>query len=133
MPIRFRTDKELRCVFATGEAPVTDEDITQYQRDLAAHPDHDAGFDQLVDMRTVGGLAVTAEGVRVAGHLTRQWAEYITGTKLAIVAPAETAYGMARMLSAFTFEGLSVKVFREIEEAEKWIGDPEGKAGESVA
>lgn len=133
MPIRFRVDPELRCVFLTGVPPITDDDLTQYQRDLAAHPDHGAGFDQLADMRGVAGLGLTANGVRAAGLLTRYWAEHITGTKVAIIAPDEAAYGMARMFSAFVFEDLSVRVFREVADAEEWIAHADGEADASVA
>ena len=123
MPISFRVDSLRRCVFAVGVSPLTDGDLTQYQIDLAAHADHGKGFDQLFDMRAVDdGVELTHAGVRIAGHMTDQYAEYLQETKIAIVVSTSAAFGMARMLAAYLSGSLEVNVFKAPEAARIWLG-----------
>lgn len=122
MPIRFRIDPITRCVHATGEEPLTDGDLRQYQLDLAAHPDHGPGFDQLVDLRAVGALGITALGIRTAGRLSDHFAEQVRGTRCAVVVASEVAYGLARMFVAFSSESVEFQVFRDFGAARAWLG-----------
>ena len=122
MPIGFRVDTVRRCVFVTGAPPVLDADLTQYQRDLAAHPDHGPGFQQLVDMRAVPGLHVTAQGVEVAGRLTELFADHLQGTKCAVVVSTDLAFGMTRMFAAHASDAIEIRVFEELNAAMSWLG-----------
>ena len=122
MPIHFRVHKDELCVHATGEDPLTDADLRQYQMQLAAHPEHGAGFHQLVDLREVSGLAVTSSGVREAGHLSDHFAEQVRGTRCAVVVATDVAFGMARMFEAYITESVDYRVFTDPDEAEQWIG-----------
>lgn len=128
VPIHFRVDTGDRCVHVTGSDPLTDEDVTQYQHHLAAHPDHGAGFDQLVDLTGVDGLVVTVEGVKLAARLTDTWADHIGGCKLAIVTSSVVAYGMARMFSAYASQSLDIRIYKDLGEARRWLGLDEEEA-----
>jgi len=121
MPIHFTIDKSAKRVYATGSEPLTDSDLLKYQVALSEHPDHGAGFDQLLDMRSISGVHVTAFGVREAGTLSRQFADYLRGTKCAVVATDGVAFGLARMFTAYAVDVIYFKVFQELEAAREWL------------
>ena len=127
MPIHFTIDTSAKCVYATGTEPLTDGDLLKYQVALSEHPDHAAGFDQLLDMRAVSGVQVTAFGVREAGTLSRHFTDYVRGTKCAVVASDGVAFGLARMFTAYAADVIFFKVFHELDEALEWLGPEESE------
>lgn len=128
MPIHFTIDTTIRCVYAVGTEPLTDADLLKYQVELSDHPDHGAGFDQLLDMTSISGVQVTAFGVREAGKLSREFSDYLRGTKCAVVATDGVAFGLARMFTAYAADVIYFKVFHEIEAAREWLTTGEAEA-----
>ncbi len=126
MPIQHRIDHERRIVFATGHGEMTDEDLFRYQREVWSDPAL-AGYDEVVDMSDVTSIPVAS------GRRAPELAEFAarmdapgTSARLAIVAPSDFVYGMARMYA--TYRGMQsggtkqVEVFRSMAEAMAWLG-----------
>ena len=121
MPFRFVVHKDRSRVHATAEEPLTDADLRSYQTALAADPDHGAGFDQLIDLRGIGGLAVTTLGVQQAGVLTGTFEQHLGGTRCAAIVGSDLTFGMARMFEAHVPATMEFGVFTNLAEAERWL------------
>ena len=97
MPLIVRVDHELRLIILAGYGILTDDDMFEYQRVYATRNDT-IGYDELVDMTHVTEIALPSTD-RV-GDLATEAAgkDFVRGgTKLAIVAPGDLAYGLGRM------------------------------------
>jgi hypothetical protein len=76
------------------------------------------------DLSDVTGVDVAAESVRDAARRAGEYVDSrLDGGKLAIVAPRDLLFGMARMYEILRGDSpVEVRVFREREEAESWLG-----------
>lgn len=81
----------------------------------------------LVDLRQADSSPRSSEVLRhLAGSLRRLPVEIAPGTKVAVVAPEDLAYGLARMYGTLA-DAVSweFSVFRSMKDARKWLGLPE--------
>ncbi len=77
----------------------------------------------LVDLRRTDGRNVTSAGIRA---LTQRPFALSPASRHGIVVPSELAYGMARVYEALrNAEGGAIRVFRDYEEAERWVATGE--------
>ena len=126
MPIEYRIDHGRRIVFTKGRGTLTDSDIFGYQREVWSR--HDVtGYNELMDMTDVVHIAVPSQKrVRELAALSADMDDRSTGSKFAIVAPSDVAFGLGRMYQ--TFRELQVQgtkqvgVFRTLEEALAFLG-----------
>jgi len=135
MPLEYRIDLERRVVFATATGTLTDEEVFGYQREVWSRSEV-AGFDEIVDMGAVGDLVLASgDRVRALADLASTMDVPGASSRLAIVAPQDFAYGLARMFE--TYRTMSqrgskaVSVFRSMQAALDWLGlegpgDPSG-------
>jgi hypothetical protein len=123
MPISYRIDPEHRLVVTTASGILTDDDILELKRRLAADPEFMAGMRELSDVRAVTELQVSTDGVRRMVAMDESPSSTPRGYKLAIVAGTDAAFGMARMYQMFTERNLPhVAVFRDYDKARRWLG-----------
>jgi hypothetical protein len=132
MPIDPAIDPAARRVSARAHGVLRDVELFEYQR-LVWSRDDVAGFDEFVDLSDVTELEVlstsrprelawTAALMDVPGQSTR----------LAIVAPTDYLFGLARMYAAY--RGLQnrgaklVQVFRTRDEARAWLEEAPERA-----
>ena len=129
MPVRYRVDTALGVVFAEASGPVRDEDLLDYARKMAGDPQLRSGLRELIDLRGADLRAITSEAVReVAAIFAAHDSTSPTG-RIAIVAPADSSYGLSRMYQAYREPApVDLRVFREIGEARAWLGLPEDEA-----
>lgn len=119
MRLTIRVEHPRRVVICAVTGEVTDEDILRGERELRDHPEFDAAYNQIVDLRGVDGSRVTAQGVRA---LVEQPAIFSSQSRRAIVVSDEVAYGLAQSYEKMREENLSrVRVFRELGEAWEWL------------
>ena len=132
MPIEYRIDHARRLVLAEGHGKVTDEEVFRYQREVWSRADV-AGYDELIDM---SGAREIAEGprerMRELAGLSAATDPPAGGSRFAIVAPQDLAYGIGRMYQSYRElnprSTKKVAVFRDREEALRWLS---GDAGET--
>lgn len=131
MPIVFQIDHERKVVFARGLGVLTDEDVFGYQRDVWSRDDT-CGYSEMMDMRGVERIALPSmDRVRDLANLAAQMDAGEKGSKFAIVASSDLAFGLGRMYGAY--RGMNpksakeVKVFRNPEDALEWL--EEGSKG----
>jgi hypothetical protein len=111
---------------ATYRGTVDDACLLEAYGELIVRPDFIRRAHDLVDLREVGRLEVSSEGLRrlgwlVSGGEKRQRPAEVAG--LAIVASTPLSFGLARMFEALT-EGYLPKdtqVFHEFDEAMSWL------------
>jgi hypothetical protein len=125
MPIDYRVDHERRLVLAEGYGAVTADDIFAYQRETWSRTDV-SGYDELVDMTAVVQIVEpTSDGMRRLAGLSAQTDPPSGGTRFAIVAPQDFAYGLGRMYEAYRAlnprSTKQIAVFRSREEAFRWL------------
>lgn len=125
MPIDYRVEHERRLVLAEGRGAVTADDIFAYQREVWSRADVN-GYDELVDMTGVDAIVEpSSDGMRRLAELSAQMDPPSSGTKFAIVARQDLAFGLGRMYEAYRAlnqrSTKEVAVFRSREEALRWL------------
>jgi hypothetical protein len=125
MPIEHRIDRERRVVFAAGHGVFSDQDVFEYQRGVWSDPSL-VGYDEVVDMSDVTEVSMpSAMRARDLAVVAARMDSPGTASRLAIVAPADFAYGLARMYASYRAlqqEGTkTVRVFRAMDEAIAWL------------
>ncbi|MCI0409382.1 MAG: hypothetical protein L0191_12630 [Acidobacteria bacterium] len=126
MPIEFSFDHEKRLVRAKGQGTLTDEDVFSYQRDVWSLPEM-AGYNELMDMSEVSQIALPSmERVRDLAKLSASMDVEKSGSKFAIVAPSDLAFGLGRMYEMYRdLQARSTKqvgVFRTLSAALEFLG-----------
>jgi len=121
MPMVYRIDSEARVVVAAGYGAITEEDVFGYQKEVWSRSDV-AGFHELIDMTRVTDIVAPSAGrVRDLAALSAEMDATLAGTRAAIVAPDDLAFGMGRMYQNYReLNPLTVRevgVFRTMEEA----------------
>jgi hypothetical protein len=125
MPIDYRVDHERRLVLAEGRGAVTAEDIFAYQREAWSRADVN-GYDELVDMTGAEKIVEpSSDGMRRLAAMSAQTDPPSGGTRFAIVAPQDFAFGLGRMYEAYRAlnkrSTKQIAVFRNREEAVRWL------------
>ena len=126
MPISHRVDRESRLVVAVGHGTMTDSDVFGYQRDVWSLPEV-RGFSELIDMTGVTTIALpSGDRVRDLAELAASMDDSAEGSRFAIVAPADLAFGLGRMFQSYRSvmnnSRKQVGVFRTMEEALAFLG-----------
>src|SRR3972149_3691406 len=123
MPISYRIDPSRKLVLTTATGVLTDDDLIRHKQRLVADPAFQPDMRQLSDVRGVTDLQVTPLGVRLMVAADEAHAPALGGHRLAIVVIEDLTFGMARMYQMLAEDTTrSVGVFREIAEAEAWLG-----------
>jgi hypothetical protein len=126
MPIEYAIDHARRLVTAKGRGILTDQDVFGYQCEVWSRPDV-AGYDELIDMSAVERInPPSANQVIQLAQLSAAMDAPASASKLAVIAPADLAFGLGRMYQAYRgLEARSTKevgVFRSREEALAFLG-----------
>jgi hypothetical protein len=129
MPLEYRIDQERRLVVATATGVLHDDEVFAYQRAAWSKPEL-AGFDEVFDLGGVKELVpASSESARGLADLASTMDVAGAPSRLAIVAPQDFAYGLARMYAAYRMlhprGEKAVQVFRSMEAALDWLGGAE--------
>jgi hypothetical protein len=123
MPIAYRIDTERRLVLTRAWGALTDADILDHKAQLANDPHFHPTMLQLSDVRAVERLDVTTDGVMaMVAHDATNY-HRVAGHRMALVVGSDEVFGMARMYGLRRgAAGEDVGVFREVADAEAWLG-----------
>ena len=122
MPITYRIDSVGKRILTTVAGPVTVDDIVSHIGDI--HRLRPEAYPALVDTREVTGPFLSASDIWRAASLTRVFREQGDFPPCAIVAENELIYGLVRMFENLVSDFVNLKVFRDVEAAEKWLANP---------
>lgn len=103
---------------------LTLELLEQACRKLWEHPDFRAGANTLWDLRGITHTAISFDDMKSFGRFLEPHQELIGDSRSAIVADSNLLYGLARMHELLNETNLPAEnaVFRDVKEAEKWLG-----------
>jgi hypothetical protein len=122
MPIQVNADesRELVEIVFTGE--VTGSEFAELMEKYFHEPSSALPLG-LFDLSDVTIVDVAAGSVREAARRAEQYVDSrLEGGKLAIIAPRDLLFGMARMYEILRGDSpVEVRVFRERDEAESWL------------
>jgi hypothetical protein len=118
MPAFYHIDRQLKIVFSTLEGIVTGEEALNHEEHLCHDPDFEPNFSQLFDCRHVTQVEVTGDFV----HFIAMKSPFSSKARRAIVADKDFVYGLARMYQILKGDTQEIRVFREMEEARRWLG-----------
>ena len=127
--IRITIDRQAGVRIATFGGVVEASDLLDAYQRVVAEPDYDPTLDDLLDFRGIEHLNLDAEAVRRLAEYFDQPQRPGHQSRLAIVAPFDSVFGMARMYA--TLRGGvpgQIRVFRQRAEAEAWLGMTSAKA-----
>ena len=119
MPATYRIDVARRLVLSRAWGVFTAQDLYDHYNTLAADPVFDPGFSQLVDLRDVERVDMEPSIIQ------RHALEYLFGggSQRALVTSSDVEYQLARMYASIAaYVPQNVRVFREMNEAEQWLG-----------
>jgi hypothetical protein len=122
MPTIYVIDKEAGILYRTLTGVVTTDELLESFDEALRDPDYRPGMHMLTDMRGVTTTAHKADVARVAAYV-KSHVEEIGPLKVAVVAPTDASFGLIRMLQAHLGDvSIELSVFREMREAEDWLG-----------
>ncbi|MDJ0722272.1 MAG: hypothetical protein QNJ04_11600 [Desulfobacterales bacterium] len=119
MSITTTIDHAHGMIIATSGPMVTDHDWLWLQAALRSLVDSGLAFDQLVDLRPVKDCRLSPNVI----HLSSKRPALAPGSRQALVAGDNLAYGMCRMYEILSASrSLKIEVFRGIGAARAWLG-----------
>ena len=119
MPAEYELDLALGLVRTKEWGVLTEDDLRELYERIRSDPAFDPSFRQLCDLREVTKITTTAEALRFLA----QSRVFSPDSRRAFVVGRAVDFGLARMFQAYSeVAGQTVEVFREMDEAEAWLG-----------
>ena len=123
MPITYTIDSAQSLVLTMATGVLTSKELLEHKERLVEDPQFRPDMLELSDVRDITGLEVTPEAIRQFVQKDADHAEKLGDHKMAIVVRTDIVFGMARMYEMMTSQNLpGVGVFRDLNEARKWLG-----------
>lgn len=118
MGMSYRIDRERRVVLTRAWGVLSTHELVDVTSRILLDPRFDPTYRSLGDLREVTDITVdTLDTAHMAATPL-----FAPGTRRAIVATSDLAYGMARMFAAYAERnGQDVRIFRQMPDAEAWL------------
>jgi hypothetical protein len=119
VPAEHDVDVSRRLVRTREWGELSDDDLRSMYDRIRKDPAFDPSYRQLSDLRAVTKMTTSVETLRFLA----QSRIFQPGTRRAFVVGREVDFGLARLFQAYSeVEGQTVEVFRNLAEAEVWLG-----------
>ena len=129
MGMSYTIDRERRVVRSRMWGAVTTADMADLFSRILIDPRFEPDFRALADLREVTALS----GDSMAFGTIASTEVYLPGTRRAAVATNDSVLELMRLFAAYSRRsGQTVRVFTELEEAERWVLHGDGAASESA-
>jgi hypothetical protein len=124
MPITYQLKPDERLVVFIHVGVVTDEEFLSFYKALYEENRFDKSFNALVDLRQTESTVRSAEALtEFAEFIHEQYTNITSRPKVAVVAPEDISFGLARMYEVFSGDvPWEFLVFREVDSALAWLG-----------
>jgi hypothetical protein len=131
VPIVYRIEPDVGLVILVHTGVVPDDEFLSSYRTLFGDPQYQKSFNMLVDLRRADSSARSPDTLRQLAEFVRQlFGDAEEGPKVAVVAPEDISFGLARMYEALSDTvPWDFKVFRDVKVALPWLGLSEDLAG----
>jgi len=126
MPVHLTVDSEQQVVFVIHLGLVDDDEVLTLNERIRVDPRVKSGFSIFVDLREARSELRTTEALKRLAEQSRQWLRDPTSnSRLAVLAPRDISYGLARMFGTFSDAAENqFCVFRDLHTAADWLGIP---------
>jgi len=125
MPGGYSIDPARSLVLSRAWDVLSGADLSRHARTLASDPGFKPDFNQLCDFRDVTEVRADAAAIRELAALN----PFGAGARRALVVSSDVVFGMARMYQILTETSPDeFEVFRDLDEALKWLGVADEKA-----
>ena len=125
MEISTQFNEELNLRIHKVEGPIDVDQLKEMLSALYKSPEYDPNMNALWDLRAADFTSVTTEQVAsMTGMVEKYWAKE-GQSKASLIVSRDLDFGLSRMYEML-LSGSSpdkVMVFRDYDEAEKWLGD----------
>lgn len=127
MAISFRTRPDLNLAIIEHIGSIPDDEIFAFYKGLYENATLDPSMNQLVDLRKADSTPRSPEILRHCAEFVRDTLTEITPyPKIAVIAPKDLTFGLARMYEALIASApCEFVVFRSLDAALAWLGLPE--------
>lgn len=116
-------DKEQRLARVTATGKVNVLELRGIYVELIEHKDWQPGFNILCDYREIEDFDVSTRDIDEISEWQTSIDTKIGNGKCAVVASRDSVFGMSRMWEMISTErSQRICVFRELEDAESWLG-----------
>lgn len=123
MPAEYRVDEALGCVFSRGFGVLTEEDLFEHDRHLAADPAFKADMKQRWDF-------LELVEVQISGAAVQRFAKanpFSPESRRAGIVASPLVYGLIRMFEAYARLPVErIQIFPDARGADEWLGIAEG-------
>jgi hypothetical protein len=127
MPVHHYLVSIVSLAVFVHDGAVTDEELLASYETLYNDPEVDVSFNQLVDLRRADSSRRSAAALRQLVDIVRSKLSCLaTQPRIAVVAPGDLSFGLARMFEAFSQTmSTEIMVFRTVDEALTWLRIPD--------
>ena len=121
--ITFSFDIDTNIRTATYSGSITDNELITAYQDLLTKPDYNPTANDIVDLRKVDRLDVSADALRNLISMYTPVDQLGHHTRLAIIAASEVTYGMSRMYEMLRGDEVpeEIHIFRNYDDAVLWL------------
>ncbi len=124
MPYVLKSDNDLGCIFIRWRGTFSREEGAAHYREIAGLVSFQQGSHLFHDVRLVD-VNVPASEIREVARAKSPNVDSDNDRKVAVLAPSDLGFGMMRMLASVReHPGLTLNVFRDLEQAKAWLGLP---------
>jgi len=116
--MRIERQVEDGIVILSVSGVLGDDDLSSIATQLEQDPEIKPNFSLLIDLRQADGRSVTSAGVR---GLAERSLVFSSTSRRAVVVPSPLGFGMARMYETLREGRGAVHVFRDFDEARRWL------------
>ncbi len=124
MPIKYQLKPDERLVILIHVGAVPDDEFLSFYKALYEDSRFDKSFNILVDLRqTESSVRSSATLNDFADFIRKQYVSTTARPKVAVVAPEDISFGLARMYETFSADvPWEFSVFRAADAALAWLG-----------
>ena len=124
MPITFEFEPDRQLVTFRHVGDVTDDELLAFYKDFFEDPKTVDYVKLLILLEQTRSSGRSSEALRsLAGLLEKSFERGATQWRVAVVAPGDHSFGLARMYEAFSGSlPWEFRVFRDSDEARAWLG-----------
>jgi hypothetical protein len=122
--LRFDTARNVACIKMSG--PLSGPAILGAFHAAVGSPEYQTGMARLWDFTEADPSSLDSETLEQMARHSLRFPPGVRDVRVALVAPSDLGYGLARMFEAFSngVAAITPRVFHSVEEAEAWLGGP---------
>jgi hypothetical protein len=126
MPIKLNLKPEFNLGVLVHIGIITDDEFLAFYKSLYESGQLDPSMNLLVDLRQSESAPRSSEVLRqFAGFVQKKFTKITTRPKVAVVAPEDLSFGLARMYEVFAHSiPWDFEVFRAVDAALSWLALP---------